>query len=214
MNAFQNKLIKTDDGSFTLYNEEFQDHYHSKSGAFEEALKKFVLPCSEFFTKPRLCIFDICFGLGYNSIVALKTIWDANPNCHITLIGFENDSRILSQKCFIPKEFAKTSVILNSQSDLLVSNIIVADVHDSITSISDYADIVFFDPFSPSKCPWMWNEDLIKNIYNKMKPDSILTTYSCAGWVRRNFSSAGFKVLNGPKIGRRGPSTICYKNAL
>ena len=38
------KFIITDDSSMGLYNESVNDIYHSKTGAYTEALKKFILP--------------------------------------------------------------------------------------------------------------------------------------------------------------------------
>ena len=35
----------TEDGSLTLYNPEYEEYYHSKSGAIEESFEKFVKPC-------------------------------------------------------------------------------------------------------------------------------------------------------------------------
>lgn len=73
------------------------------------------------------------------------------------------------------------------------------------------ADVVFFDPFSPKKVPHMWTAEFLKDVYDKMNKNAVLTTYSCARVVRDNMKSAGFKVTDGPIIGRRSPSTIAIK---
>jgi tRNA U34 5-methylaminomethyl-2-thiouridine-forming methyltransferase MnmC len=44
-----------------------------------------------------------------------------------------------------------------------------------------------------------------------MKPNSRLATYSCARVVRDNLKNAGFQIFDGPKLWRRGPSTIAVK---
>ena len=44
-----------------------------------------------------------------------------------------------------------------------------------------------------------------------MKKESKLATYSCAGQVRRNLKEVGFKIKDGPCVGRRAPSTIAIK---
>ena len=41
-----------------------------------------------------------------------------------------------------------------------------------------------------------------------MNKNAILSTYSCAGIVRRNLKEAGFKVADGPIVGRRAPGTL------
>ena len=73
------------------------------------------------------------------------------------------------------------------------------------------ADAVFFDPFSPKKVPDMWEKEFFKDIFDAMKNNSILATYSCARVVRDNLKAVGFKVEDGPKIGRRSPSTLAIK---
>ena len=55
----------TNDGSVGLFSEEFDDVYHSASGALSEAFEKFVLPVIDL-KNDNYKILDICFGLGYN----------------------------------------------------------------------------------------------------------------------------------------------------
>jgi len=59
----------TKDNSITLFNEEYQEYYHSIHGAIEEAFEKFVKPCkiAELAKTGKIKILDICFGMGYNS---------------------------------------------------------------------------------------------------------------------------------------------------
>ena len=61
----------TNDGSVGLYNEDFDDIYHSAKGAYAEACEKFVANTDlEYFF---LCgyktikVLDICYGIGYNT---------------------------------------------------------------------------------------------------------------------------------------------------
>ena len=111
--------IITNDGSVTFYNEQFDDIYHSKSGAYEESLHKFVMPCRELFVKNELFVLDICFGLGYNSSVLLDEVIKINPFCKLHIVGLENDKKIIekinevdfkSGSYLIIKEAAKGSV--------------------------------------------------------------------------------------------------------
>ena len=84
------------------------------------------------------------------------------------------------------------------------------DARETIHEINE-VDIVFLDPFSPKVCPELWEEEFIKNISRKMKPGAVLTTYSCARIVRDNLKKAGLTVTDGPRIGRRGPSSVAKK---
>ena len=57
----------------------------------------------------------------------------------------------------------------------------------------------------------MWSEEIFQKVYKKMKPGGKLSTYSCAKWIRANMESAGFIVMDGPRIGRKSPATIAIK---
>jgi len=40
---------------------------------------------------------DVCFGLGYNTAVAIDNVLAVNPDCKINIIGLENDINILNK---------------------------------------------------------------------------------------------------------------------
>ncbi|MBI4453062.1 hypothetical protein HY636_00290 [Candidatus Woesearchaeota archaeon] len=94
------KLITTKDNSITFFNEQYKETYHSVSGAVEEAQKKFSDACKiKEFAKlhDEINILDVCFGLGYNTAVAIDNILAVNPNCKINIVGLENDINILNK---------------------------------------------------------------------------------------------------------------------
>ena len=86
------------------------------------------------------------------------------------------------------------------------------DARIEILSAFSDADFVFFDPFSPTHHPEMWDLKFIKDVYDKMNTGGKLSTYSYARRVRESFSAAGFRVISGPIIGRISPSTIAIKD--
>ncbi|RMD76132.1 MAG: radical SAM protein, partial [Lentisphaerae bacterium] len=63
--------IKTEDASFTFWNEEVREHYHSRIGARREAEEKYLKPSAlaERLKDGDVRVLDVCFGLGYNSLV-------------------------------------------------------------------------------------------------------------------------------------------------
>jgi len=212
--------VITDDGSVTFRSMDVDECYHTKSGALEESFKKHVEPsdlAQMAKTKQKIVIFDVCFGLGYNSAAAIDTIKKVNPNCKIIIYGFENDQNILDKILEIDPEFGNFSLIKDIvkshcvEKDNINIKIILGDAKKEIIKISQKADIVFFDPFSPKKAPEMWSADFFSDIYKKMNIGGNLTTYSCARIVRDNLKKASFIVVDGPVVGRRSPSTIAKK---
>jgi hypothetical protein len=96
--------ITTEDGTVSLYNFSVKDVYHSKVGASTEALYKYTLPSGlpEFVKKNNeVKILDVCFGLGYNSKVAVSEIFKINPDCKITINALEIDKKVLALSCIL-----------------------------------------------------------------------------------------------------------------
>ena len=101
------------DGSSTYKNLEYNETYHSSIGAYTEALYKHVLACKldelansslaetsvepAILSFPVIRILDVCFGLAYNSGVAIQKIWEINPAQRIEIIGLENDAAIIAE---------------------------------------------------------------------------------------------------------------------
>ncbi len=96
--------IKTEDGTISLYNFNIKDVYHSKIGAYTEALNKYVIPSGVLdFVKHNneVRILDVCFGLGYNSRVAVAEILKINPDCRIIINAIEIDPTVLALSCIL-----------------------------------------------------------------------------------------------------------------
>tara|TARA_Y100000310_G_C20674203_1_gene811990 strand:- start:2358 stop:2975 length:618 start_codon:yes stop_codon:yes gene_type:complete len=201
------RLVKTADQSNTFFNEEYQETYHSTSGALEESFEKFIKPSK---LKENSKVLDICFGIGYNSYAAIKTCEN------LTIVALENDEKILKntnnikldEKYEIIKKLAKDKVYKDENYNL---KLIVGDARKTIKQIKEKFDYIFLDPFSPKKCPELWTEEFFKDIFSLCNPGTTLTTYSCARTVRDNLKKVGFEVKDGPCVGRRSPSTIATK---
>ena len=201
------RLVKTADQSNTFFNEEYQETYHSTSGALEESFEKFIKPSK---LKENSKVLDICFGIGYNSYAAIKTCENR------TIVALENDEKILKntnnikldEKYEIIKKLAKDKVYKDENYNL---KLIVGDARKTIKQIKEKFDYIFLDPFSPKKCPELWTEEFFKDIFSLCNPGTTLTTYSCARTVRDNLKKVGFEVKDGPCVGRRSPSTIATK---
>lgn len=71
--------VVTGDGSVSFFNDSVNESYHSLSGAEEEAREKYARLVSKFlFDKDVLVVFDVCFGLGYNSAAVLDLVPSRN----------------------------------------------------------------------------------------------------------------------------------------
>lgn len=68
----------TNDGSVGLYSTDFNDIYHSTTGALTEAYEKFIYPVdfNNLLQKDKIKVLDICYGIGYNSKSFLNFIFE------------------------------------------------------------------------------------------------------------------------------------------
>ncbi len=217
----------TGDGSFTFFSPEFQETFHSHSGAKQEAEQKFVLPCGlEQLAKQKnsLQILDICYGLGYNSAAALATIWKVNPHCNIQLIALELEPTVCHKAIAsqllelweppIPQLLAGLAVEQEVKESHLQAKLFWGDGRVTIKQVIglDFeADAIFLDPFSPPKCPQLWTVEFLSLVATCLKPTGILATYSCAAAVRVALQLAGLTVGASKSVGKRSPGTVASK---
>lgn len=225
------KRIVTNDGSVTFYNDIVNESYHSTKGALQEALEKHVIPSGVLDlakSATHIVLIDVCFGLGYNTIVALQKILEINPSCFVEVMAFENDLGIIQEinglpwpKEYVPFANAVASILdhrgvggdtYEIETDTFSLTLFLGDVrHNLFRVIENSAQVIFFDPFSPKKQPELWSKELFDVCYSLLSKKGVLTTYSCARMVRDNMNAAGFKVIDGPYVGHYSPSTIATK---
>ena len=104
----------TADGSVGLYSPQFNDIYHSATGALTEANEKFIEPVDfrTLLEKDKIKILDICFGIGYNSKSFFQKIFSLTE-CNIDSIYTNKNNKILStysDKIYDDNIFNKISV--------------------------------------------------------------------------------------------------------
>lgn len=196
----------TRDGSFTFFSEEFGEAFHSYTGAKAEALLKFAqaTDLTQKAQQSQLCLLDVCYGLGYNSAAALETIWRVNPNCHIELVGLELDATV-PRSAILPPLMAVWSptvqTVLNSialdhhcTTLTLHARLLIGDARQTIRSLNQQAfqaDAIFFDPFSPRRCPQLWTVEFFTAVSHCLARNGKLATYSRSAAVRSAMLAAG-----------------------
>ncbi|MEK6901585.1 MAG: MnmC family methyltransferase, partial [Nanoarchaeota archaeon] len=207
------KKILTADNSETFLNVQLGESYHSQTGAVEEALKKYALPCkiAELAKTGKMRILDVCFGMGYNSAMAISVALEENPECDIEVVGLEYDPMIISKiqevNPAIPFfSYYKQLTPMNLQftQGKVSVRVLLGDAREKCKELPEnYFDAIFFDPFSPKTSPEMWQVPFFQEMWRVIKSTGILATYSCARMARDNISAAGFLYNDGPLVGRR-----------
>lgn len=103
----------TNDGSVGLFNTDFDDIYHSATGALTEAYEKFIYPVDfdSLLKKKSIKVLDICYGIGYNTKSFLNFLFE---NYFSKNFSEKNSKKISSNKYDI--EAIHTNNIIQSES--------------------------------------------------------------------------------------------------
>ncbi|MBX3422616.1 MAG: tRNA (5-methylaminomethyl-2-thiouridine)(34)-methyltransferase MnmD [Pirellulaceae bacterium] len=66
-------------------------------------------------------------------------------------------------------------------------------------------DAIYFDAFSPDACPELWSAELLRSMYELLRPGGTLTSYCVKSSVRQRLQHVGFDVQRrlGPASGKR-----------
>ena len=209
MNSFDSSmhtLTLSDDGSFTAYSKEYDEHYHStKDGALHESLVKHVIPAIESKKhQDEITILDICFGLGFNTLATIYYAQQNNITSNINIFSPELDADLVKSltNFSYPKEFDSIrhiiiEVVENGfyKDDRLFVEVFVGDAREYILKFEqNMFDIVYQDAFSPSANPILWTQEYFSDIKKIIKDTGILTSYSMALATRLALYENDFKV--------------------
>ena len=206
------EIITTADGSKTISLPEWNEQYHSKFGAINEAYHVFI---KNGLDKMRLAeeirILEIGFGTGLNCFITFLEAKKNNLNIEYT--GVEaypvdfNEIEKLNYVVELNAEddryvFNKMHTLSNDKKNLLTQdfsfikkNMFFEDIKDS-----NLYHLIYFDAFGARVQPELWTLKIFKKMYRALKQNGILVTYSAKGSVRRAMQEAGFDVerLPGP----------------
>ncbi|MBL1178611.1 tRNA (5-methylaminomethyl-2-thiouridine)(34)-methyltransferase MnmD [Pantanalinema sp. GBBB05] len=199
----------TEDGSFTFFSAEFGETFHSDQGARSEAFLKFAQATNlaQRSQQDSLRLLDVCYGLGYNTAAALETIWSVNPDCRVEVVGLELDATVPQAAIAPPLIDAwtpTTQAILHTialehhyTTPRLQARLLIGDARQTIqtlTQSSFLADAIFFDPFSPRRCPQLWTVEFFTQVVRCLSPTGRLATYSRSACVRSAMMAAGLVI--------------------
>ena len=214
-------IIVTADGSTTIHIPEWNEQYHSKHGAIQEAYHVFIKYGLKHFNDLKLnqqtapssstAILEIGFGTGLNAFI---TLLEAQKNKQsIDYVGIEaypvsseeikklNYAKELHTENseFLFKKIHEAAWEENHKISPVFSLTKRKQFFSEINDTEAY-NIIYFDAFGARVQPELWTETIFKRMYNALKPNGILVTYSAKGSVRRALQSVGFTVekLPGP----------------
>ncbi|GAP98787.1 tRNA (5-methylaminomethyl-2-thiouridine)(34)-methyltransferase MnmD [Leptolyngbya sp. NIES-2104] len=195
----------TRDGSYTFFSEEFGEAFHSYQGAKTEAFQKFsdAIDLQQRAKQSEIKLLDVCYGLGYNTAAAIEVIRKINPTCNIEIYGLELDPTVpIGAAPLLQHWSTDVQTVLESlakqhsyQDNHLKAQLLIGDARQTIQQLNHFqADAIFFDPFSPRRCPQLWTVEFFKLVAQCLAPDGKLATYSRSASVRTALIEAGLQI--------------------
>ncbi len=205
------EIITTADGSKTIQITDWEEQYHSKHGAIQEAYHVFIKNGLSLFQNNQIKILEIGFGTGLNALITLKE--SSSLNLHIDYTGVEAYPISKEEHQLLDYCASLDVSSLKNQFNLMHSspweeNIKIADNFKLFKLKEDFKNIdfentfhlIYFDAFGARVQPELWTVPIFEKMFRALRPESYLVTYAAKGSVRRAMQEVGFKVerLPGP----------------
>jgi tRNA U34 5-methylaminomethyl-2-thiouridine-forming methyltransferase MnmC len=207
----EREIIKTLDGSTTIHLKEWDECYHSKHGAIQEAKHVFIKNGLSLFENNPVTILEIGFGTGLNAFITF--LESVEKNQKIDYVGVEaypvKAEEVLAMNYVEELGALKFHNIFEKMHKCEWDNKVEICDQFSLTKrkqffdeIDDFEifDLIYFDAFGYRVQPELWSTEIFQKMYNSLKPNGVLVTYAARGVVKRSMIEVGFTVekLAGP----------------
>ena len=207
----EREIIKTLDGSTTIHLKEWDECYHSKHGAIQEAKHVFIKNGLYLFEKEPVSILEIGFGTGLNAFITFLEARQKQQE--IDYVGVEaypvDAKEVLAMNYVEELEAGSFEKIFQKMHEAGWNQKIEISPEFSLTKrkqffdeIDDFEtfDLIYFDAFGYRVQPELWSTEIFQKMYNSLKSNGVLVTYAARGVVKRSMLSVGFTVekLAGP----------------
>lgn len=207
----EREIIQTLDGSTTIHLKEWDECYHSKHGAIQEAQHVFIKNGLSLFPNQSVSILEIGFGTGLNAFISF--LESSKLNQYINYVGVEaypvNATEVLAMN-YVDELNAKSQkevfekmheskwdekIELTAEFELTKRK----QFFDEIDDIKQF-DLIYFDAFGYRVQPELWSTAIFQKMYTALRPGGKLVTYAARGVVKRSMIEVGFTVekLPGP----------------
>jgi len=200
------KIIKTKDGSITLYNEDYKDFYHSREGAIKEALYHFLYPLKTLLKKKNNFNFvEIGYGLGYNALVFNYFLTKNKKDFQYRSIEKDKELfKFIEKNCRLFKIKNYCSFLKKMKNNIIFEDATKVNYKKLIKK--EKLNILIHDGFSPSKNKELWSYEFFK----KLKGFDIIITYTNNPKVRIALFLNDFYVL--PTFRFKNSGTLAIKD--
>lgn len=204
------QLIKTADGSGSLYIPSLDETYHSRHGAIQESNHVFIEQGLQtlLVNYQEIFVFEVGFGTGLNALLTLITA--ENSGAKVLYRSIEKYPLSLAKALelnyaeSVDPKFATYFKALHEapwQQWVSISphfTIFKDEVDLDDVLVVGEADVVYYDAFGPRVQPNMWNIQKLKIACDTLKPNGVFVTYCAQGQFKRVLKELGMQVMGLP----------------
>ncbi|MFV8340926.1 tRNA (5-methylaminomethyl-2-thiouridine)(34)-methyltransferase MnmD [Flavobacterium sp. XS2P39] len=205
------EIIQTLDGSTTIHLQEWDECYHSKHGAIQEAQHVFIKNGLSLFENSQVSILEIGFGTGLNAFITFLEARKMNQSIdyvgveaypisseEVLLMNYVEELNAGSEDAVFKKMHESNwgeQLVLSNEFALTKRKQFFEEIDDL-----EKFDLIYFDAFGYRVQPELWSTKIFEKMYNSLKPKGVLVTYAARGVVKRSMIEVGFTVekLEGP----------------
>ena len=207
----EREIIQTLDGSTTIHLKEWDECYHSKHGAIQEAKHVFIQNGLSLFPNQSVSILEIGFGTGLNAFITLLESKKLYQSIHyvgveaypvnaaeVLAMNYVTELNAFSDEALFKKMHESNwdeKVVLHPEFELTKRK----QFFDEIDAVEEF-DLIYFDAFGYRVQPELWSTAIFKKMFTALRPGGKLVTYAARGVVKRSMIEVGFTVekLAGP----------------
>lgn len=202
--VLQREIIQTNDGSTTIHLPEWNESYHSKHGAIQEAYHVFIKSGLSLFEGKPISILEIGFGTGLNCFITFVEAKKANQA--INYVGVEaypvalEEAMQMNYATAIDESqnhiFRQIHQSDWEQKNALSDSFTLTKRKQFFQDIKDENafDLIYFDAFGYRVQPELWSEEIFAAMFKALKANGVLVTYACRTSIKNAMLSAGFSV--------------------
>ena len=206
------ELVKTADGSTTIFIPEWNEHYHSSHGALQEAQHVFLQHGLFASDADYLTILEMGFGTGLNALLTYFASEKREQYVHyIGIEAFPPSSEELAAMNYA--EFAQNpeaELVYNKMHEQpynttasLTEHFVLEKLEKKLQDVElspNSVDLIYYDAFGPRVQPDLWTKEIFDKLFMWLAPGGMVVTYCAKGQVKRDLKAAGFVVetLEGP----------------
>jgi len=205
------EIIQTKDGSTSILLPDWNETYHSKFGAIQEAKHVFIKNGLSLFSGKSVAILEIGFGTGLNTFITYLEAKNSGQNIDYTGVEAypvsEEDALKMNYVSELEANSSEEIFVKMHQADWnerveLDSNFTLEKQNKKFQKISDEAkyDLIYFDAFGFRVQPELWSLEIFQIMFRSLKPNGVLVTYACRSSIKNAMKESGFEVekLSGP----------------